>query len=157
MRTDKDIVRAVLPFAHCERYPKGRFTVMTHITGKNEATGEFVHFGEATTARGAWHEARLLVLTPVRNIKHKEARRLVRAGYRRLNASFNVTAEAPQIHSHIFTCAECGRQYTVHGKGPLDCFFAGLCFDCITAHKLTRDEIVKVLRNLCYNKRQLKG
>lgn len=34
--------------------------------------------------------------------------------------------------SHVFKCTNCGREWDVHSASELDCFFRGLCYDCLT-------------------------
>lgn len=53
-----------------------------------------------------------------------------------------------RVENHVFTCAQCSRQYTIDSKDPLDCFFVGLCYSCIRALGLTFDQIVDKLREL---------
>ena len=54
----------------------------------------------------------------------------------------------PQFH--IFTCSACSRQWTVWVRQPNDtqCYFRGLCFDCINAHGVTAEAIDAALRPL---------
>lgn len=52
------------------------------------------------------------------------------------------------VSNHVFTCAGCGRQWTVNSTDSLECFFVGLCYWCIRQHKLTRNRIDKHIHSL---------
>lgn len=50
-------------------------------------------------------------------------------------------SERNGVENHVFTCAGCGRQWTVVSDSPLDCFFLGLCQECIWVGRLTNEAI----------------
>ena len=53
-----------------------------------------------------------------------------------------------RVENHVFTCAGCSRQWTIHSNDALECFFVGLCYWCITKHGFTQDRLVRFLRSL---------
>lgn len=50
--------------------------------------------------------------------------------------------------NHVFTCAGCGRQWSIHSTDKLECFFVGLCYWCIRKSGLLFAVIAKVLQLL---------
>jgi len=52
------------------------------------------------------------------------------------------------VSNHVFTCARCTRQFTVHSASKLECFFVGLCYWCIIECHLTQEQIVTKLQEL---------
>lgn len=50
--------------------------------------------------------------------------------------------------NHVFTCAGCGRQWSIESTSKLECFFVGLCYWCIRESGLGFDLIATVLRFL---------
>jgi len=52
------------------------------------------------------------------------------------------------VGNHVFTCAICRRQWTVVTEAKLDCFFLGVCCDCIQEHKMPESTIRRAL-NAC--------
>lgn len=51
-------------------------------------------------------------------------------------------------NNHVFTCAVCGRQWSIYSNSKLECFFVGLCYYCIRVHGLSFALIATVLRYL---------
>lgn len=49
------------------------------------------------------------------------------------------------VENHVFTCINCNRQWTVYSDSPGDCFFYGLCFDCIRELGYDADKVRELL------------
>lgn len=60
-------------------------------------------------------------------------------------------------NNHVFTCVHCARGWTVLSDARLDCFFTGLCCDCVQEFKISKEEIARALGALCVVKAEVKA
>lgn len=60
-----------------------------------------------------------------------------------------IANEPDDVSNHVFSCALCSRQWTVHSTEDLECFFIGVCYLCLMRKgKDFREQISDKIREL---------